>query len=194
MKDIEKYINWRTITESDYVTMFIKTWFAFVAALRRLYPDIEPFSNDGKPRGDRPFTNKFKETDLIRISQEMNIEDFSNIIYKLYVPSRKKIAKEFGQYFLTTFYRINETFNFKEENLKFKKKDKSELKERTAFDLKIKNRFTLFISFQIYGKYYNISYNENIKVNINLQDIINSIDLEKPTYIDELEYKSRFNR
>ena len=30
-KDIEKYTNWRAITESDYVTMFIKTWFAFVA-------------------------------------------------------------------------------------------------------------------------------------------------------------------
>ena len=37
-KDIEKYTNWRAITESDYVTMFIKTWFAFVATLRELYP------------------------------------------------------------------------------------------------------------------------------------------------------------
>ena len=38
-KDIEKYTNWRAITESDYVTMFIKTWFAFVATLRDLSPD-----------------------------------------------------------------------------------------------------------------------------------------------------------
>ncbi len=56
-KDIEKYTNWRAITESDYVTMFIKTWFAFVATLRELYPDISVFAEDGKPRGDRPFTN-----------------------------------------------------------------------------------------------------------------------------------------
>ena len=150
-KDIEKYTNWRAITESDYVTMFIKTWFAFVATLRSLYPDIEPFADDGKPRGDRPFTNKFKEADLVKISQDVSVEEFSNIIYKLYVPSREKIAKEFKQYFLSTFYRINETFNFKENNLKFKKADRRELKERTAFDLRIKNRFTLSIIFQIYG-------------------------------------------
>lgn len=62
-KDIEKYTNWRAITESDYVTMFIKTWFAFVATLRSLYPDIDVFSADGKPHGDRPFTNKFKAAD-----------------------------------------------------------------------------------------------------------------------------------
>ena len=191
-KDIEKYTNWRAITESDYVTMFIKTWFAFVATLRSLYPDIDVFAADGKPRGDRPFTNKFKEVDLVGISQDVSVKEFSDIIYKLYIPSREKIAKEFKQYFLTTFYRINETFNFKENNLKFKKTDRRELKERTAFDLRIKNRFTLSISFQIYGKYYSTNYSENVKAKINLQEIINSIDLTKPIYVDELGYIKEF--
>lgn len=40
-KNVQKYENWRAITESDYVTMFIKTWFAFVATLRELYPKIQ---------------------------------------------------------------------------------------------------------------------------------------------------------
>lgn len=191
-KDIEKYTNWRAITESDYVTMFIKTWFAFVATLRSLYPNIDVFASDGKPRGDRPFTNKFKETDLVRISQDISVEEFSDIIYRLYVPSREKIAKEFKQYFLTTFYRINETFNLKENNLKFKKTDRRELKERTALDLRIKNRFTLSISFQIFGKYYSARYNENVKIKINLQEIINSIDLSKHIYVDELGYIKEF--
>ena len=35
-KDIEKYTNWRAITESGYVTMFIKTWFAFVAIICKI--------------------------------------------------------------------------------------------------------------------------------------------------------------
>lgn len=48
-KDIEKYANWRAITEPDYVTMFIKTWFAFIATLRELYPDIDVFDENGKP-------------------------------------------------------------------------------------------------------------------------------------------------
>ena len=91
-KDIEKYTNWRAITESDYVTMFIKTWFAFVATLRSLYPDIDVFAADGKPRGDRPFTQKLKEADLIEISKLIKIEDFVDVLVKVYNPSREKIA------------------------------------------------------------------------------------------------------
>lgn len=30
-ENVQKYENWRAITESDYVTMFIKTWFALVS-------------------------------------------------------------------------------------------------------------------------------------------------------------------
>ena len=87
-KDIEKYTNWRAITESDYVTMFIKTWFAFVATLRSLYPDIDVFAADGKPRGDRPFTQKLKEADLIEISKLIKIEDFVDVLVKTYNQSR----------------------------------------------------------------------------------------------------------
>lgn len=32
------YDNWKSITESDFVTLFIKTWFAFVSTLREMYP------------------------------------------------------------------------------------------------------------------------------------------------------------
>ena len=75
-KDIEKYTNWRAITESDYVTMFIKTWFAFVATLRELHSDISVFTVDGMPRGDRPFTNKFKENDLVNVAETIDLRNF----------------------------------------------------------------------------------------------------------------------
>ena len=32
----QKYKNWKAITESDYITMFIKTWFAFIIQKRIL--------------------------------------------------------------------------------------------------------------------------------------------------------------
>lgn len=56
-ENIQKYENWRAITESDYVTMFIKTWFAFVATLRELYPkdDLE----DVIGKGDKVFLNPY---------------------------------------------------------------------------------------------------------------------------------------
>ena len=33
-----KYEQWKAITESDFVTLFIKTWFTFIAVLRELNP------------------------------------------------------------------------------------------------------------------------------------------------------------
>ena len=37
------YNNWKSITESDFVTLFIKTWFAFVSTLREMYPAEIPY-------------------------------------------------------------------------------------------------------------------------------------------------------
>lgn len=55
--NVQKYENWRAITESDYVTMFIKTWFAFVATLRELYPKEN--LNDVIGKGDKVFLNPY---------------------------------------------------------------------------------------------------------------------------------------
>lgn len=50
-----KHEQWKAITESDFVTLFIKTWFTFIAVLRELNPDVDVFTEDGMPRGDKPF-------------------------------------------------------------------------------------------------------------------------------------------
>ena len=36
MKTEKKYEQWKAITESDFVTLFIKTWFTYIASLREL--------------------------------------------------------------------------------------------------------------------------------------------------------------
>lgn len=55
MKTEKKYEQWKAITESDFVTLFIKTWFTYIASLRELNPDVKVFTDEGMPRGDKPF-------------------------------------------------------------------------------------------------------------------------------------------
>lgn len=43
MKTEKKYEQWKAITESDFVTLFIKTWFTYIASLRELNPDVKVF-------------------------------------------------------------------------------------------------------------------------------------------------------
>lgn len=193
-KDIEKYTNWRAITESDYVTMFIKTWFAFVATLRELHSDISVFTVDGMPRGDRPFTNKFKENDLVNVAETIDLRNFSDIILNLYKPSREKVAQIFPQYFLTTFYRINEDFHYQETNVEYLDSvdEPKKIKDRTHIDLTIANRFTLVVKIQTSGIYNKKSYNANIRLDINMKTIIDTIDLSNKTNIDEMRYNQAF--
>lgn len=49
-----KYEQWKAITESDFVTLFIKTWFTFIAVLRELNPDVAVFTEDGMPGETNP--------------------------------------------------------------------------------------------------------------------------------------------
>lgn len=56
-----KYEQWKAITESDFVTLFIKTWFTFIAVLRELNPDVDVLTADGMPRGNKPFLNAYKK-------------------------------------------------------------------------------------------------------------------------------------
>ena len=195
--DIQKYENWRAITESDYVTLFIKTWFAFVATLRELYPHINVFAEDGKPRGDRPFTNEFKNTELRTIGENIDIVDFSNILSKVYKAAREKTAIIFPQYFFTTFYRINENFHYQDSSVEYTEEDENgnkKIKDRTFVDLKISDRYNLSVNIQVNGIYSRKVYNENVKLNIDIKAIIDDIDLTKKALVDEFGYLQEFHK
>ena len=72
-----KYEQWKAITESDFVTLFIKTWFTFIAVLRELNPDVAVFTEDGMPRGDKPFLNAYKEGIMPIVQKNVNTDDFA---------------------------------------------------------------------------------------------------------------------
>lgn len=65
-----KYEQLKAITESEFVTLFIKTWFTFIAILRELNPGVDVFAEDSKPRGDKPFLSAYKDG---KQTQKLNI-------------------------------------------------------------------------------------------------------------------------
>ena len=42
------YKNWKAVTEADFVSLFIKTWFAYISTLRIMFPEAYNRRGDGK--------------------------------------------------------------------------------------------------------------------------------------------------
>lgn len=110
MRVDEKHEQWKAITEADFVTLFIKTWFTYIAVLRKLNPEVEVFTTDGLPRGDKPFLNAFKEGIMPIVQKQLSIDSVAKDLFKLYPIGMRKVIDEFPQYFFQTFFRINESF------------------------------------------------------------------------------------
>lgn len=187
-KNLQKYENWKTITESDYVTMFIKTWFAFVATLRELYPDVLVFDESGKPRGDRPFTNRYKQDHLHFISKNLEIKKFTDLLYDLYLPSRINIAKVFPQYFFKSFYRMNENFHYQYTATEYIDSSKAAIKDRVHIDMNIVDRYNIHGVIQTTGKYNQVTYNEQLKFKVDVKKFIDEVDYSRRENLHESEY------
>ena len=112
-ENIQKYENWRAITESDYVTMFIKTWFAFVATLRELYPKDNLDDIIGK--GDKVFLNPYLEDFENRYILYNRIDKVRGDILRVYELGRKYTLenKKYNRFFAEDFYAINESYLWK---------------------------------------------------------------------------------
>lgn len=48
MSEIQTYKNWKAVTEADFVSLFIKTWFAYISTLRVMFPEAQNTRGDGK--------------------------------------------------------------------------------------------------------------------------------------------------
>lgn len=48
------YKNWKIVTEADYVSLFIKIWFAYISTLRTLFPEAY------NRRGDKKYLDAYK--------------------------------------------------------------------------------------------------------------------------------------
>lgn len=120
-----KYEQWKAITESDFVTLFIKTWFTFIAVLRELNPDVDVFTADGMPRGDKPFLNAYKEGIMPFVQKNIDTDDFAQELFSMYPISMRKVMDVFPQYFFQTFFQVNREFSYEEKTIDLDNCDKS---------------------------------------------------------------------
>ena len=172
MKTEKKYEQWKAITESDFVTLFIKTWFTYISSLRELNPDVKVFTDEGMPRGDKPFLNAFKDSIMPIVQKQIPIDTVAQELFQLYPVSMKKVIEVFPQYFFQTFFRINETFNYTDKTIE--KDSDGKLKERYEAHLHIVDRYHLKFYLGISGRFRTTNYNEEIKKEIDLRQIIDA--------------------
>ena len=161
------YKNWKAVTEADFVSLFIKTWFAYISTLRVMFP--EAYSR----RGDKKYLDAYKKfyesTGYKKLIVDNNI---SASIEKVYQEGRNVIANKYPEYYLWDFYNINEHFDFTYKQIP---PDKSEclivgFKMNRNRGTKWSFIITGFV--KLFGKYYGEDYNENLNFRINISDIL----------------------
>lgn len=101
------YNNWKSITESDFVTLFIKTWFAFVSTLREMYPAEIPYY---QATGDSRYISPYKKEFSQNISYLLNYTDIRYNLYEVYKHGMKIIADRYPRFIVDDFYSLNLSF------------------------------------------------------------------------------------
>ena len=105
------YDRWQALTESDFVTLFIKTWFAFIATLRELYPDKEkPYYNAA---GDSPYLSAYKLDFQEKYFFLCTYDEIEESMIRVYREGYKKTVKCYPRFVFDDFYQINEKYNSK---------------------------------------------------------------------------------
>lgn len=163
------YKAWKAVTEADFVSLFIKTWFAYISTLRTMFPEAY------NRRGDKKYLDAYKKFYRETGYKKFVIDD--NImasIETVYHEGRNVIIKKYPEYYLWDFYNINEDFNFIFKQLP---PDKSKglvigLKMNRNRGTKWSFIITCFV--KVFGKYYGKDYHENLHFNKNISSILNS--------------------
>ena len=188
-----KHEQWKAITESDFVTLFIKTWFTFIAVLRELNPDVVVFTAGGMPRGDKPFLNAYKEGIMPFVQKNIDTDNFAQELFAMYPISMRKVMDVFPQYFFQTFFKINREFSYEEKTIDLDKG--GNLKERYQATLHIADKHILKFYLGLSGQFRSTKYNESVKKEIDLRPIIRAT-VQKHRYqnfiINEIQFMRDF--
>jgi hypothetical protein len=105
--NIYPYNNWKSITESDFVTLFIKTWFAFVSTLREMYPAEIPYY---QATGDSKYISPYKKNFSQNILYRLNYGDIKYNLYEVYKHGMNIIADRYPRFIVDDFYSLNLSF------------------------------------------------------------------------------------
>lgn len=185
----KKYEQWKAITESDFVTLFIKTWFTFIAVLRELNPDVKVFAEDGKPRGDKPFLNAYKESIMPIVQKSISVNFISQEFFRMYPISMNKVMKAFPQYFFQTFFKINNSFKYSDKMIE--SDTNGNIRERYQVSLHVTEHYKLKLYLGVSGYVRSKKYNEELKKEIDLRPIIKLV-ISKNSTISEVQFLRDF--
>lgn len=107
------YDNWKAVTEADFVTLFIKTWFAFVSTLRELYPQAKPYY---EATGDSPFVKAYKDefTEKFYFLCPLTI-GVEQSLHSTYKSGLKIISEKYPRFLVDDFYHVNLSYSDKIE-------------------------------------------------------------------------------
>ena len=179
--NVQKYENWRAITESDYVTMFIKTWFAFVATLRELYPKDNLEDVIGK--GDKVYLNPYLNDFQNKFYHYNNLDVVKDNILKVYKLGRYFTIEnpKYNRFFSEDFYAVNKAYAWNQST------DDYELSIKYSGDTEI----------CIHAKYLDKDFYIDgkpliITVKVDISDLISSEDLSEAQTSKFIDDESAF--
>lgn len=92
------YKNWKTVTEADFVSLFIKTWFAYISTLRTMFPEAY------NRRGDKKYLDAYKKFYRTTGYKKLIIdENIMASIEKVYQEGRNVILQKYPSTIYETF-------------------------------------------------------------------------------------------
>lgn len=161
------YKNWKAVTEADFVSLFIKTWFAYISTLRVMFPEAY------NRRGDKKFLNAFKDF-YIRDGHRRFAPDegLMGSIEKLYTEGRKVIMRQYPEYYLWDFYRINESFQYTFRDIPPNKNDCLVVGLKLLRNRGTAHNFSISGFIQFFGEYYKIKYDQHVDFELNISDLL----------------------
>ena len=174
MDETNTYQNWRAVTEADFVSLFIKTWFAYISTLRVMYPEAKNKRGDGKFL--KTHKEHYKRTANLRLVVDDQIQRHIETVYS---QGRKIIMEQYPEYYLWDFYRINDDFDYTYKDIPPDKLDSLIVGLKMNKNRGTKWGFTISGFVRCFGKYYKIDYNENVNFQYDISDVLGSI----PEYI-----------
>lgn len=94
MSEIQTYKNWKAVTEADFVSLFIKTWFAYISTLRVMFPEAQ------NTRGDGKYLYAYNKFYLQEGRKKFIVDDtIMGHIEALYREGRKMIMENYPEYY-----------------------------------------------------------------------------------------------
>lgn len=106
-KEHNTYDHWKAITESDFVTLFIKTWFAFVATLRKLYPKDIPYY---EAAGDYPYLRDYRSDFVEKFYFNCIYSNIEESLHHVYRHGLEMAYNKYPRFLVDDFYDINHSY------------------------------------------------------------------------------------